>query len=370
MVWSKPFCLWYSQYMQNLLDTFSQLVSLDSVSYEEDQITLFLETALLQAGLHTEYDDGGNLYGFLPGKDKTILLNAHMDTVDLARGARVVEDGAILRSDGTTALGADDKAALAAILVALDTIKQNEADHPSIVVLFTRSEELGLVGARSIDVGKLASVSYGFTFDASGPVGGAVSAAPSQDKIEAIFHGKGAHAGFKPENGISAIQMASQAVNAMKLLRVDEETTANVGSFIAPGAKNIVCDTATLIFEARSLDSSKLKAQSASMIDAMESAAKAYGGSVDITHEHQYEAYHHREDAAVLKQFKRACEKVALPFGLESTLGGSDANVLNKMGIETLACTSGYEEPHTKNEYIPKKELENLFSLILELITL
>ncbi len=285
--------------MQILIDTFTKLVSFDSVSYEEDQIALFLETALLQAGLHTEYDEGGeNLYGFLPGKGQTILLNAHMDTVDLARGAKVVEDGGEnLRSDGTTALGADDKAAIAAILVALDTIKQQKIAHPNIVVLFTRSEEQGLVGAQSIDVSKLAAVSHGFTFDASGPVGGAISAAPpSQDKIEAVFHGKGAHAGFKPESGISAIQMASQAVSSMNLLRIDEETTANVGgSFIAPGAKNIVCDKATLVFEARSLNPNKLATQSTSMIEAMENAANDHGGSVDITHEHQYEAYHHRK---------------------------------------------------------------------------
>ncbi len=356
--------------MQILIDTFSKLVSLDSVSFEEDQIALFLETALLQAGLHTEYDDGENLYGYLPGKGKTLLLNAHMDTVDLARGARIIEDGALLKSDGITALGADDKAALAAILVALDTIQQQEIAHPNIVVLFTRSEEQGLVGAQHIDASKLAAVSHGFTFDASGPVGGAIIAAPSQDKIEAVFHGKGAHAGFKPETGISAIQMASQAVSSMRLLRIDEETTANVGSFIAPGAKNIVCDTATLVFESRSLDPKKLEAQSASMIEAMENAAKDHGGSVDITHEHQYEAYHHREDAPVLKHFKQACEKAGLSFHLEPTLGGSDANVLNKLGIETLVCTSGYEEPHTKSEYIPIKELENLFSLVLELITL
>lgn len=356
--------------MQILIDTFTKLVSFDSVSYEEDQIALFLETALLQAGLHTEYDEGENLYGFLPGKGQTILLNAHMDTVSLARGAKVVEDGENLRSDGTTALGADDKAAIAAILVALDTIKQQKIAHPNIVVLFTRSEEQGLVGAQSIDVSKLAAVSHGFTFDASGPVGGAISAAPSQDKIEAVFHGKGAHAGFKPETGISAIQMASQAVSSMNLLRIDEETTANVGSFIAPGAKNIVCDKATLVFEARSLNPNKLATQSTSMIDAMKSAAKDHGGSVDITHEHQYEAYHHREDATVLKHFKEACGRLGMSVRLAPTLGGSDANVLNKLGIETLVCTSGYEEPHTKSEYIPKKELENLFSLVLELITL
>ncbi|MGH0051879.1 MAG: M20/M25/M40 family metallo-hydrolase [Sphaerochaetaceae bacterium] len=356
--------------MQLLLDTFSKLVSLDSVSYEEDEISLFLETALLKAGLHTEYDAGENLYGYLPGTGNTILLNAHMDTVTLARGANVLEDGDILKSDGTTALGADDKAAIAAILTALNTLQHEKLAHPNLVILFTRSEEQGLVGAQNIEKEKLSNVTYGFTFDASGPVGGAISAAPSQDKIGAVFHGRGAHAGFKPETGISAIQMASQAVAFMKLLRIDEETTANVGSFIAQGATNIVCDKAQLELESRSLSPTKLAKQVASMIEAMQHAARDYGGSVDITHEHQYEAYRHQSDATVLKHFKQACNNCSLPFWVAPTLGGSDANILNKLGIETLVCTTGYEEPHTINEYIPRKELENLYSLVLELITL
>jgi tripeptide aminopeptidase len=369
-VWSKQFCLCYSRNMQTLIDTFLELVAFDSPSFEEQNISLLLEHALLEAGLSTDYDEAGNLYGYLPGEGPAILLNAHMDTVELARGAKAVIEDGVIKTDGTTALGADDKAAVAAILTVLRTIKKERLAHPNLVILFSTAEEQGLLGAKRLEVDKLGGVQYGFTFDASGPVGLAVTAAPSYDKIEAVFHGRGAHAGFKPESGISAIQMASDAISTMPLLRIDHETTANVGSFLAPGAKNIVCDKAHLVFEARSLDNEKLKRQTDSMIQALKNAALKHGGRVEIEREHLYEVYHHRSDSAVLETFRKACTKLGLQYREAPTLGGSDANILNEMGIPTLVCSIGYEEAHTTSESIRIEELERLCSLVLELATL
>lgn len=356
--------------MQTLLDTFLELVAFDSPSFEEQHIALLLEHALLEAGLSTDYDEAGNLYAYLPGTGPTILFNAHMDTVELARGAKVIIEDGIIKTDGTTALGADDKAALAAILFALRTIKNEKREHPNLVILFTTAEEQGLLGAKQLQKEKLGGVQYGYTFDASQSVGLAITAAPSYDKIEATFLGKGAHAGFKPESGISAIQMASLAVSSMPLLRIDSETTANVGSFLAPGAKNIVCDKAHLVFEARSLDNAKLKKQTDTMVQALKDAAQRYGGQVTIQHDHLYEVYHHTLDSPALATFKSACTKLGLPYREEPTLGGSDANILNELGIPTLVCGIGYEEAHTTREYIPISELELLGSLVLELAKL
>ncbi len=356
--------------MQTLINTFMELAAFDSPSFEEERIALLLETSLLELGLSTTFDEAGNLYGYLPGTGPTVLLNAHMDTVEIARGAKpLIEDG-IIKTDGTTALGADDKAALAAILWTLRKIKEDNLAHPNIVILFTTEEEQGLLGAKRLEVKKLGNIDWGFTFDASHSIGLAITAAPSYDRIEATFHGKGAHAGFKPETGISAISMGCEAICNMKLLRIDEETTANVGSFIAEGAKNIVCDKATLVFEARSLSNEKLQNQTESMKQAMKNAAEKYGGSVDITHEHLYEVYHHDLRCKVIEIFKQACAKLNLPYRSETTLGGSDANILNELGIPTLVCSTGYEEAHTTKEYIPIEELKKLALLTLELATL
>lgn len=354
--------------MRALVDLFLQLVAIDSPSYEEDRLALFLEHELLKLGFATDYDEAGNLYGSLPGSGEAILFNAHMDTVALAVGAvPIIVDG-IIKSDGKTALGADDKAAIAAILWALAQIKEKEIAHPPLKILFTVAEEEGLVGASRMDPSLLGPVRYGFTLDVTGRVGTAVVQAAWHDAIVATFTGRAAHAGFEPEKGASAIMMASRAIDRMRLLRIDDETTANVGSFIAEGAKNIVSEQATVVFEARSLDEEKLITQTDDMKEKLREAAAYYGGSVDIVHSHLYGGYRHDRESEVLCRFAEACTALGLPLATKTTLGGSDANILKALGITALAVTSGYSGAHSTDEEIPVAELETLAALTLELM--
>ena len=355
--------------MNKTLQTFLELVQINSVSGDEGRIGLLLETRLLSFGLSTSWDSGGNLYGYLPGEGETILLSAHMDTVPLAFDVEpLVEDGRV-HTGGKTALGADDKAAIAAILTVLETLHKENSSHPNLVILFSVREELGLQGIAEIDVNKLSNVDHGYVFDAQGPVGTFITAAPGSIKLDATFLGKGAHAGFSPETGISAIQMGSDAIAAMRLLRIDEETTANVGSFLAPGSRNIVCDKATLSLEARSLDQTKLHRQIEHMKTCLQDAAAKHGGQVTIEEEALYEAYKLDTSSVAFTALKDACSSLGLPYSERPTLGGSDANVLNAKGIPTIVCTSGYEAPHTTAESIDLDQLEILTSLVRELAT-
>lgn len=359
----------YSQSMNKTLQTFLELVQINSVSGDEERIGLLLETRLLSFGLSTSWDSGGNLYGYLPGEGETILLSAHMDTVPLAFDVEpLVEDGRV-HTGGKTALGADDKAAVAAILTVLETIHKENSPHPNLVILFSVREELGLQGIAEVDVNKLSNVDHGYVFDAQGPVGTFITAAPGSIKLDVTFLGKGAHAGFSPETGISAIQMGSDAIAAMRLLRIDEETTANVGSFLAPGSRNIVCDKATLSLEARSLDQTKLHRQIEHMKTCLQDAAAKHGGQVVIEEELLYEAYKLDTSSVAFTALKDACSALGLPYNERPTLGGSDANVLNAKGIPTIVCTSGYEAPHTTAESIDLDQLEILTSLVRELAT-
>ena len=171
----------------------------------------------------------------LDGEGDALLLNTHMDTVDLAVGARVVVEDGIIRSDGTTALGADDKAAVAAVLHALEQVVSAGRKHPPLVVLFTTAEETGLAGAKRVDRSLLDGVAFGYTFDASGPVGGAIIQASFHDRLDVVIGGKAAHAGFKPEEGVSAIRIGSDAIASMRLFRIDEETTAKWALLLHPG---------------------------------------------------------------------------------------------------------------------------------------
>jgi len=354
--------------MQTLIDLFLALVAIDSPSYQEDLIALFVEHRLLSLGCATVYDEAGNLYATLPGSGEPLLFNAHLDTVALARGAKPIIADGMITSDGTTALGADDKAAIAAILWALGEIKKWDIPHRPLTILFTVAEEEGLVGVSHMDTSLLGPVRYGYTLDVTGAVGTAVIQAAFHDMIEATFTGKAAHAGFEPEKGVSAIMMASRAIEGMKLLRIDEETTANVGSFIAEGAKNIVSPEARLVFEARSLDEQKLVAQSGEMKRMLKEAASFYGGEVAITHTRLYDGYRHSEESEALRHFADVCTKLDIPFATKTTLGGSDANVLNNVGIPTLAITSGYSGAHSTSERIAIADLEALGRVTVELM--
>ncbi|MDX9914789.1 MAG: M20/M25/M40 family metallo-hydrolase [Sphaerochaeta sp.] len=354
--------------MHTLVDLFLELVSIDSPSYGEDRLALFLEHQLLKLGCTTAYDGAGNLYAHLPGIGEAVLFNAHMDTVTLAVGAKPIVSDGIIKTDGTTALGADDKAAIAAILWALRRIREGQIAHPPLSILFTVAEEEGLVGASKVDLALLGPVHHGYTLDVTGSVGTAVVQAAWHDMIEATFTGRAAHAGFEPEKGVSAIMMASRAIDRMRLLRIDEETTANVGSFIAAGAKNIVSEQATVVFEARSLNERKLIAQIEDMKDALGQASAFYGGGVAIKHTPLYSGYRHEEESPVLRNFFEACARLSLPFATKTTLGGSDANILNARGIPTLAVASGYRGAHSTSEEIPVAELEALATLTLELM--
>ncbi len=171
-----------------------------------------------------------------------------------------VKDGYIV-SDGTTILGADDKAGLAAILETIRTLKENNVEHGDIQFVITVGEESGLVGAKALD-GSLLQAKYGYAIDSNGAVGDIIVAAPTQAKLHAVMKGKTAHAGLAPEKGVSAITLAAKSIAKMPLGRIDEETTANIGRFEGGKQTNIVADHVEILAEARSLDPEKMKNKS------------------------------------------------------------------------------------------------------------
>jgi tripeptide aminopeptidase len=154
----------------------------------------------------------------------------------------------------------------------------------------------------------------------------------------------------------------------MHLFRIDEETTANVGSFVAPGTTNVISSEATIHFEARSLDEEKIDKQINHMVEVLEKTARLAGGTVHTHHYRLYEGYRHHTDSPVVRRFTEACGALKIPVEFKKTQGGSDANIFNGLGIPTLTCCVGYENAHSKEEYIPLSELERLASLIEEII--
>lgn len=362
---------------KRLVDRFLEYVQIDSPTKHERKFADHLKAEIEKMGLEVYMDragekvgsDSGNLICRLKGNTlgDSILFSAHMDTVSPGLGIKPeIKDG-VIYSDGTTILGADDKAGVAVILEVVETIIENDIPHGDIELVFSIFEEGGLYGVKNLDYDKINS-KFGFVLDSGGSPGEIIVQGPAQNKINAKFIGKEAHAGVAPENGISAIQIAAEAIANMKLLRIDDETTANIGSIEGGGPTNIVTKEVMIKGEARSLKDDKLKSQTDHMVKAMEEGAKKFNGKVEIDIDTVYGAFKVEEDAEIVKKVKQACENLGLESYTTSSGGGSDTNILNMEGISAVNLGIGMKKPHTLEEHIAIKDLENASKLALEIV--
>jgi len=356
-----------------LKNTFLELVAIDSPSGHEEAIGRDLMARLKALGLAVTRDASGNVIARLDGKgegenEAPLLLSAHMDTVGTDTGFQPVIEEGIVRSDGTTILGADDKSGVAVILEMLSALIEEGAAHPPLEVVFTVSEEVGLAGSKALDVGQLRA-REGIVLDAGGSVGTVVVSAPYQDKLFATVHGRAAHAGAEPERGVNAILVAAEGVAAMPLGRIDEETTSNVGVIRGGVATNIVPDRVELHCEARSRDEAKLVAQMGAMRAALQEAAARHGAEVDLQQERSYDGFKLPPQTPIVKRAVAAVEAMGLEPLLLPSGGGSDANVLAARGITTINLSTGMAEVHTVNEHIAVQDMTRSAELLLRMVT-
>ncbi|MFG6118554.1 M20/M25/M40 family metallo-hydrolase [Thalassobacillus sp. B23F22_16] len=363
---------------ERLIEEFLELVQVDSETKDEAKIAEVLKKKFTDLGLEVLEDDARsqtdhdannlicNLKGTKEGVD-TIYFTSHMDTVVPGNGVKPsIEDGYIV-TDGTTILGADDKAGLAAMLEAIRVLKENDIEHGDIQFVITVGEESGLVGAKALDA-SLLKAKYGYAIDSDGKVGNIIVAAPTQAKINAIVKGKTAHAGVAPEKGVSAITLAAKAIAKMPLGRIDDETTANIGRFEGGKQTNIVCDHVEILAEARSLVPEKMEAQVEKMKEAFHNTAKEMGGEVDVEVTVMYPGFKHQAGDKVVEVARSAAKNIGRDSELLQSGGGSDANIIAGHGIPTVNLAVGYEEIHTTNERMPVAELEKVAEFVTAII--
>ncbi|MDD4666004.1 MAG: M20/M25/M40 family metallo-hydrolase [Clostridia bacterium] len=353
---------------ERLVQEFMEMVKIDSLSKEEGSFAAYLKDKLTELGLEVLVDeqagrragsDTGNLLGRLRATRQgvpVILFAAHMDTVALGKGIQPQLRDGVIYSSGDTILGSDDKAGIAAILEALRHIKEEKIAHGEIEVLFTISEEVGLLGSRYLDY-SLLQAEMGFVLDSGGEPGTIICQAPAHERIKAVIHGQAAHAGMNPEKGISAIQAAAQAIVKMKLLRIDEETTANIGVIKGGEATNIVCERVELEGEARSLSEEKLCRQTRHMVACLQEACAEMGARLEVEVSREYPSLQVPEDEAVVKTARQAAEALGLEVKLTSSGGGSDTNYLSAHGLKAVNLGVGMSHAHTKDEFIKIKDL-------------
>lgn len=350
-----------------LIQTFFELVRIDSPTGGEQQAADYLIARLKALGFETRIDAMLNVTAFLPGEGEPLLLSAHMDSVPPCHGIQPHIEGDVIKSDGTTILGGDDRAGVAGIVEALVAGHEDKAPHRPIEIAFTAQEEPGLIGSAALDYTQFRS-RLGVVFDYDGPVGTIVYSAPATYNIDATITGRAAHAGASPEKGISAVVVAAEAIAAMPLGRLDEETTANVGMVRAGLARNIVPETCEITAETRSRRPAKLERQKKVMVRALERAAKKHHARVDIRLRYAYPSYRIPARAPVVRLVRQALERVGRTPVLAVAGGGSDANMFNAHGIESVVASIGIEKMHSTSEFVPVPELLKCAEFALELV--
>jgi tripeptide aminopeptidase len=363
-----------------------ELVQIDSVSREERDVAERIRSYCEGMGAEVFIDDaggkvGGNsgnviarFPGTIPGAEP-IMMSAHMDTVVPGKGVRPIVEGDIIRTDGTTVLGGDDKSGCSVILEVIRSLQEQAIPHAPIDAVFSICEEVGLLGAKHLDMSKVRA-KYGIVFDSDDP-GFLFTRGPSADHFEIKIFGLESHAGVAPEQGISAIRIAAEAIAAMKLFRIDDETTANIGVIRGGEATNIITNLVTLRGEARSLDDAKLDAQTAHIVKCCEEAAARYEVTVDgVTTKARVESHVTREyhamdvsdDSRVVKLVKEAAARMGLEVKTLASGGGCDANIFNKRGIECANLGTGMRAIHTVKEWLDVKDMYASAEMTLEIM--
>lgn len=362
---------------KRIIDTFLEYVQVDSETFDEGKMSELLFETLKELGLDVRMETSGqsfgstgnNVVGFLKGKKdiEPRLFSAHMDTVKPGIGVKPIIEETLIKTDGTTVLGGDDKSGIVAIVEALRVIKENDLDHGPIEVVLTVNEEGGMGGSKNLEYDKIQS-EKGYVFDSGGLPGKMIVAAPAARKFIVKIIGKPAHAGVAPETGINAIIAGSEAISNMKLLRIDEETTANVGFFNGGVATNIVCPEVDMILECRSLSYDKLDAQTDHMKKCLEDACEKYGATLELEIRDGYGAINYSLDDPYVLETKALVEKAGLVAETMKSGGGSDANVMAVHGLKIINLATGMSKVHTTEEFILKESLYQVSNLALTLM--
>ncbi|MDO4711767.1 MAG: M20/M25/M40 family metallo-hydrolase [Peptostreptococcaceae bacterium] len=362
---------------KRLVESFMQYVQISSPTRSEKEFAEFLKMELEMLGLSVEMDDTmeetgsncGNLLATLKGdgKGEPIIFSCHMDTVSPGVGVKPILADGVIRSDGTTILGGDNKAGIAAIVEAIRVIKENNIPHGDIHLAFSVYEEGGLKGAKALDYSRFGA-RHAFVLDSGGDPGQVIVQGPAQDKLNFTVKGKAAHAGVAPEEGISAIMIAAEAIANMKLLRIDSETTANIGRIEGGSVTNIVTEEVYVTAEARSLVDHKLEAQSKHMIDCFEKAAQKFGGSVEVEHNRMYSSFKVDENDEIVRNVFDAFENMGIKAFTQASGGGSDTNIINGKGITAINLGIGERKAHSLDEHMYVKDLVSSAQLVVEIV--
>jgi tripeptide aminopeptidase len=363
---------------RRLADRFAALCRVYSPSRSERGCAEIVRAELTELGIEVVEDgagaalggDCGNLLARLPGAGEgSVLFCAHLDTVPATAPIEPVLIDGGWENANEAILGADNKAAVA-VLLELAQLLVEEPAEAAVELLFTVSEEIGLLGAKEFQSGVLRSP-VGYTFDAPLPIGTVIVSSPTYYRVSAELRGVAAHAGVSPEDGRSAILAAARGISQMRLGRLDRETTANIGIIAGGSAANVVPDRCTVVGEARSLDPARAEEVASSLVACLADAANdpECECDLDVRIEREFDGYRVRGSAPELTLATAALRGCGYEPELVFSGGGSDVNALRAKGCAVLNLGNGTERAHETTERVASAALEGTLDLALALVT-
>ncbi len=367
---------------ERLADTFTRLCEIDSPSREEGRLADYLRELFTELGADSVVEDGsakntgadcGNLVVHFSGNvpKEPLFYACHMDTVEPGRGVRVRRVGDIFTTAGDTVLGGDDKSGIAAVIELIRVLKDEKIPHGPIDIILTTCEEIGLLGAKNLDIG-LVRARSGYALDSTG-IDKVIMGAPAANHLKIEVHGIAAHAGLNPEQGVSAFCLAARAIADLRLGRLDEQSTANFGLIKGGVATNIVPDLITIEGEVRSHSSAKLDAYTREIESTFRNVVKGWSAqirngkhpSVEVAVETEYPCMYLEDDDPTILRVRRAGNLLEREILFQIAGGGSDANIFNSYGLKTAIIATGMDKVHTTDECLDLRDLVSLTELLL-----
>lgn len=365
--------------LNELKNIFKELVSIYSPSKNEKDVAEYIINYLKDMDLPVYLDNSYNAYGGntpviftkLEGSlDSSYTLSAHMDVVEPNKGVVIIEDDGKIKTDGTTTLGGDDKAGVAIILYTLKFLKESNLKFPTVYAIFTPAEEIGMLGAKNInwqEVYKNINPSKDMiVLDNGGPSKFVAHQAPTCNLFTLEVKGKKAHAGIEPEKGISSIQIISEIISKMNILRIDETTTANISKLHSEFPTNVVPDYAVAEGEVRAHSYEKIEEILDGYRKICEEICDKYGAGYNFKTNNVYPMLTSKDELNLANRFIKAYKNIGIDAKLQVIGGGSDANFFSEEGFNSIIIGVGMEKVHTTEEYLVVGEMKNSLKVLLE----
>ena len=385
---------------------FLELVAVPSPSRRERVVGELIREWLAGHGVPSAYDDAGQVNGSdcgnliatvagAPGAPAYLFVS-HIDTVESGTPPITphIDDDGVVRSDGETILGADNKAAAAAVMrVCAAAAALPEAQRPTVHAAFTCCEESGRMGAGLLADDLLRGVDCAFSIDGAKPVGTVITRALGQTSFVFVIHGRAAHAAANPEAGINAIAVASEIVAALSLGRqpgggsvniaaivggsvIDRLTPevrgdASVQAALTGALTNSIPDRALVRGEVRGYTVEEIETTIDAIAQTVARVCDARGARHDWIRdrERMVPPFPPAEDSRARALVQVAAAQVpGLALVLEERQATLEANYL-AASTDVVALASGGRDPHQVAESIPVAELERLEALLVAILT-